>query len=163
KKRFEGRAKDKLRGRKVEQYRDGYYESADGKALVVLARSPIAAGDLNGTQAAVDKMKAAVNEAHASSPEFAKVRVSYAGDLVPGVFEYGAIRADLLSVGTMGLSFVLAVVLLYFMRFRALLVMGITIACGLSWTFGVTELAIGHLNIATGFLVSIVAGNGINV
>ena len=31
------------------------------------------------------------------------------------------------------------------------------------WTFGVTQLVIGHLNVATAFLVSIVAGNGINV
>jgi predicted RND superfamily exporter protein len=162
-KRFEGKAKEKLRGRKVDKYKDGYYESQDGKALVVVARSPVAAGDLDGTRAAVDKMYAAVREAQASKPEFSKVRVSYAGDMVTGLFEYGAIRTDLLNVGAMGISFVLTVVVLYFMRFRALLVMGITIACGLAWTFGMTEIAIGHLNIATGFLVSIVAGNGINV
>jgi uncharacterized membrane protein YdfJ with MMPL/SSD domain len=41
--------------------------------------------------------------------------------------------------------------------------MAITIAVGLVWTFGLTQLVIGHLNVATAFLVSIVAGNGINV
>jgi predicted RND superfamily exporter protein len=41
--------------------------------------------------------------------------------------------------------------------------MGVTIGVALVWTFGLTELVIGHLNVATGFLVSIVAGNGINV
>src|SRR6202042_741845 len=70
---------------------------------------------------------------------------------------------DLLKVGASGIGLVLAVVLFYFMRIRALLVMGITIAVGLVWTFGLAELVIGHLNVATGFLVSIVAGNGINV
>jgi hypothetical protein len=49
------------------------------------------------------------------------------------------------------------------MRLRALIVMGITIACGLACTFGLTEEAIGHLNAATGFLFSIIMGNGINV
>jgi uncharacterized protein len=42
-------------------------------------------------------------------------------------------------------------------------VMAITIAVGLTWTFGLTQIVIGHLNVATAFLVSIVAGNGINV
>lgn len=160
--RFEGKAKERLKNRKVDQYRNGYYERADGKALVVLARSPVAAGDLVGIQTAVDKMKGVVNEVHAR-PEFQKVHVSYAGDMVTGLFEYGSIKSDLLSVGTLGIGLVLSVVLLYFMRVRALVVMGITIACGLAWTFGATRIAIGHLNIATGFLFSIVAGNGINV
>ena len=91
------------------------------------------------------------------------MRVSYAGDMLAGFSEYNTIRNDLLSVGATGIALVLAVVLLYFMRLRALLVMGITIAVGLVWTFGLTQLVIGHLNVATGFLVSIVAGNGINV
>src|SRR5262249_23620858 len=77
--------------------------------------------------------------------------------------EYQSIRDDLLSVGASGIALVLGAVMLYFMRVRALLVMGITIAVALVWTFGLTQIVIGHLNVATGFLVSIVAGNGINV
>ena len=95
--------------------------------------------------------------------KFGDFRVSYAGDMPTGFSEYGTIRNDLLSVGATGIALVLGVVLLYFMRLRALLVMGITIGVGLVWTFGLTQLVIGHLNMATGFLVSIVAGNGINV
>ena len=80
-----------------------------------------------------------------------------------GFIEYDTIRNDLLSVGATGIALVLGAVLLYFMRLRALLVMGVTIGVALVWTFGLTQLVIGHLNVATGFLVSIVAGNGINV
>lgn len=163
KKRFEGKAKGKLHGRKIDKYKDGYYESEDGKALVVLAKSPVPGGDLGHTQSAVEAMRKVVGDVQAGDPAFAKVRVSWAGDMVTGLFEYGAIRADLLEVGALGVGLVLSVVLLYFMRLRALVAMGVTIACGLAWTFGLTELAIGHLNVATGFLVSIVAGNGINV
>jgi uncharacterized protein len=162
-KRFEDKASARAHGRRLDQYPNGYYERADGKALVVVAPSPVAAGDLDRVQSDVDKMKSAVRSAQASRPEFANVRVTYAGDMVTSLFEYGAFRADLLSVGALGVSLVLAVVVLYFMRLRALVVVLITISCGLAWTFGLTELAIGHLNIATGFLFSIVAGNGINV
>ncbi len=38
----------------------------------------------------------------------------------------------------------------------------LTIGIGVAWTFGVTQVLIGHLNMATGFLFTIIAGNGIN-
>jgi predicted RND superfamily exporter protein len=160
-KRFE--KKEKEAGGGGEERPDGYYERKDGTALVIVAHSPIAGGDLAKTGPAIDRIRAAVADVKASRPEFAGVRVSYAGDMLAGFTEYNTVRNDLLSVGATGIGLVLGVVLLYFMRLRALFVMGITIGIGLVWTFGLTQLVIGHLNVATGFLVSIVAGNGINV
>ena len=164
-KRFRKKAGDKgVEGDDQEQaHEEGYYERKDGTGLVVQARSPIPGGDLAKTGPALEKVHAAVAGAQASKPEFAAIRVGYAGDMPTGFIEYDRIRNDLLSVGASGIGLVLAAVLLYFMRLRALLVMGITIGVGLIWTFGLTQLVIGHLNVATGFLVSIVAGNGINV
>ena len=156
-----GEARAGARGARA--WPDGYYQSEDGRALVVVARSPIAGGDLTRIGAALARVEGAVASVRASRPDFARVRVGYAGDMPTGYIEYGVIKDDLLGVGALGIGLVLLVVLLYFMRLRALFVMGVTIAVGLVWTFGVTQLAIGHLNIATGFLVSIVAGNGINV
>jgi hypothetical protein len=144
-----------------ERFRDGWYERDDGKALVVVVRSPVPLGDLDRVSSALDRMHAAVAEAQTG--DLAKIRVTFTGDMVAGLVEYGAVRDDLLHVGAMGVALVLGVVLLYFMRLRALVVMACTIACGLACTFGLTEVVIGHLNIATGFLFSIVAGNGINV
>ncbi len=141
---------------------DGYYERKNGTALVVVARSPIPGGDLERVGPALKRIESAVSEL-GSRPEFADVRVGYAGDMPTGFIEYDSIRSDLLGVGARGIALVLAVVLLYFMRIRALLVMGVTIVVGLIWTLGVTQIVIGHLNVATGFLISIIAGNGINV
>jgi len=145
------------------RFPEGYYERRDGTALVVVARSPIAGGDLARTGPALDRIHAAVEHAHAASPELARIAITYAGDLPTGFREYGVVSRDLLSVGATGIALVLAAVVLYFLRLRAVLVMAITIAVGLTWTFGLTEVVIGHLNVATAFLVSIVAGNGINV
>ena len=141
---------------------DGYYERKDGTGLVVIARSPIAGGDL-ATGPALEGVYGAVAKVKATRPEFAGIRAGYAGDMPTGFIEYDLIRNDLLSVGASGIALVLTAVLLYFMRLRALFVMGVSIAVALVWTFGLTEIVIGHLNVATGFLVSIVAGNGINV
>jgi predicted RND superfamily exporter protein len=149
--------------REIGRFPDGYYERADGRALVVVARSPVAGGDLERTGAALGDIRAAVDRARASAPELSSVSVSYAGDMPTGFREYGVISADLLSVGATGIALVLAAVVLFFLRARAALVTAVTIAVGLTWTFGLTQIVIGHLNVATAFLVSIVAGNGINV
>jgi predicted RND superfamily exporter protein len=145
------------------RFPDGWYERADRSAIVVIVRSPIPLGELDRVKGALDRMHGALDEARTSDSAFANVRATFTGDMVAGLVEYSAVRDDLLHVGAVGLGLVLAVVLLYFVRVRALVVMACTIACGLACTFGLTDLVIGHLNIATGFLFSIVAGNGINV
>ncbi len=146
-----------------ERYPDGYYEKKDGTALVIQARSPIPGGDLAKTGPALQAVREAVASVQASRPEFAAIRVGYAGDMPQGFIEYDRIQKDLLSVGATGIGLILGAVLLYFMRLRALFVMGVTIAVALVWTLGLTQLVIGHLNVATGFLPSIIAGNGVNV
>ncbi|MHB8418807.1 MAG: efflux RND transporter permease subunit [Myxococcales bacterium] len=157
------RASARARGADLDRFPAGYYERGDGSALVVIARSPIAGGDLARIGPALRRIEDAVAALRRSSPAFGAVRVSYAGDMPTGFIEYGVVRDDLLSVGATGIALVLAAVLLYFLRLRAVVVMGLAIGAGLLWTFGLTELCIGHLNVATAFLISIVAGNGINV
>jgi predicted exporter len=146
-----------------EDHSEGYYARKDGTALVVVARSPVPGGDLAKTGPALAKMEGVFDALKASDPAFAPARVGYAGDMATGFIEYDRIRNDLLGVGAEGVALVLAAVLIYFMRLRALFVMGVTIAVGLVWTLAFTEVFIGHLNVATGFLISIIAGNGINV
>jgi predicted RND superfamily exporter protein len=144
-----------------ERFPDGYYQSRDGHAVVVVARAAVAGGDLGRARETLSRIDTVVRDVLAS-PAAAGVKGGYAGDLVTGLSEYGAVRSDLVDVGILGVSLVLAVILLFFMRLRALVAMGLTISAGIAWTFGATQLAIGHLNVATGFLFSIVAGNGIN-
>jgi uncharacterized protein len=147
----------------LQRFPDGYYERADGTALVVVARSPIAGGDLPRIRAAMTRIRDRVAKVQSSMLAFGAARVSYAGDMPTGLAEYGVVRDDLVGVGATGIALVLGAVLLYFGRLRAVLVMGVSILAGLVWTFGLTQIVIGHLNIATAFLISIVAGNGINV
>ncbi len=147
----------------VDPFPSGYFENASGTALVVAVRSPIAGGDLPHVERALAEMRAATLHAKAATPERASIHVSYAGDMPTAFAEYHVVLSDLLDVGSLGIALVLVAVFFYFMRARALLVMGVTIVVALVWTFGLAQMAIGHLNVATAFLVSIVAGNGINV
>ena len=147
----------------VDRFPSGYFENANGTALVVAAHSPVAAGDLPRVEHALGAMYAAVARAKAAAPERASIRVSYAGDMPTGLAEYHVVLNDLIHVGIVGVALVLMAVVFYFLRVRAVVVMAVTILVGLVWTFGLTQIVIGHLNMATAFLFSIVAGNGINV
>lgn len=145
----------------LERYPDGYYQSQDGKALVVAVRTSIPAGELEGSQEALRRVSEVVQTTKQEAG-FGDIRVDYTGDLVTSMEEYQAVRADLMQVGLLGVGLVLSAVLLYYLRFRTLIALALTVIAGCAWTFGLTKLTIGHLNVATGFLVSIVAGNGIN-
>jgi predicted RND superfamily exporter protein len=140
-------------------YPGGYYEAPDGKYAAILLRTPVSG------KAAVEELKrkvdAAVREVNPASFD-PSLRVGYTGDVITGQEEYDSIVTDLSHVGATGIAGVLGSVLLYFLRVRTVLTMGGTLLVGLLWTFGLTHYTIGYLNSSTGFLVSIIAGNGIN-
>ncbi len=153
--------KDVAKQPKGPPYRDGYYMNTPGTRLVILTRTPVASGDLAHSkqlQAMVNGVIAEVNPAAFHS----SIQVGLAGDVVTSAEQYGVVKNDLTTVGILGVSMILLVDFLFFLRFRAVLAMALAIGVGVLWTFGFTRLTIGHLNTASGFLVSIIFGNGIN-
>src|SRR5262249_38694042 len=84
------------------------------------------------------------------------------GDLKTGNEEFRQVNKDLTDVGINGSVAIIVVIFLYYLRIRTLLALILTIALGVSWTFGIAEILIGQLNMATGFLFTIIAGNGMN-
>ncbi|HEY1906340.1 MAG TPA: MMPL family transporter [Myxococcaceae bacterium] len=144
-----------------DRYPEGYFQAKDGKTLVVLVRTGITTGELQRSREALAKVQSVVAK---TLPDVGSqgVKIGFAGDLVTGLYEYGAVLDDLVHVGTIGVVAILGVIFIYYRRFRVLVPMAVTMFAGLTLTFGLTRLVIGHLNVITGFLVSIIAGNGIN-
>jgi len=99
--RFGGRAEI------ANHFPDGYYQSTDGKTLIVAAHAAVSAGDLPGSKEVLRRVTAAVDELR-TAPEFAAVRVGYTGDLKTSLTEYGAVRDDLVQVGALGLGLVVS-------------------------------------------------------
>lgn len=145
-----------------ERYPDGFYLGEDGKLIAVMVRTPISGGDLEKAPELRSRIDQIVKEVDPKSIH-PSIEVSYTGDFITSTEEYQTVKDDLAHVGIWGVSMILTVVLVFFLRLRTLLAMTLTIGVGLAWTFGFTRFAIGYLNSSTGFLVSIVAGNGINV
>jgi predicted RND superfamily exporter protein len=151
----------RIEGADPDRYPDGYYQSQDGHSIVVLVRSKIASGDFDKGSEVLRRIRAAVDELNVKQFD-PNITVGYAGDLETSVTEFEAINRDLTDVGILGALMIAGVVLLYYLRGRMVLLLLATIGIGLSWTFGMTQLTIGRLNIATGFLFTIIGGNGIN-
>ncbi len=140
-------------------YPGGYYESEDGTHLAILVRTPVSGRA--SVKELLRKVKSAVNSLNPTSYE-PTLHVGYSGDVLTSQEEYDAIIRDLSHVGALGVAGVLLSVFVFFLRVRTVLTMGATLLIGLGWTFGLTRYTIGYLNSSTGFLVSIIAGNGIN-
>lgn len=139
---------------------DGYYIGENGHLAAILVRTTIAtmdtrAFDLQGRIAALVKE----GNYTAIDPQF---RFGFTGNLITSVEQYRAVTEDLITIGASGVLLVLMVVFLFFLRVRALVALGISIAIGCCWSLAFARLSVGHLNTATGFLISIIAGNGIN-
>jgi len=138
---------------------NGYYENRDGSYAAVLLRTPVG-GKLKLAELR-RRVEAAVAQVNPQRFEPSMI-AQYTGDVVTGQEEYERITGDLVHVGAVGVGGVMLIVFLYFLRLRVVLTMGGALLVGLLWTFGITYFTIGYLNASTGFLVSIVAGNGIN-
>jgi predicted RND superfamily exporter protein len=160
KKRLQGdRKEDPKASKKDNAYPRGYYENADGTYAALLVKTPVS-GSVK-TAEFRRKVEAVVAEVNPKRFD-PSMEVRYTGGLITSAEEYNAIVNDLAHVGGLGLLGVLGSVLLFFWRVRTVLVMAGSLLVGLLWTFGLTRLTIGYLNSSTGFLVSIIAGNGIN-
>ena len=140
--------------------RNGYYIGEGGHLAAILVRTPFGTADPRAFELRRTIAKLAQDLGYsAKDPKF---QVHFTGNLLTSAEQQQAVVRDLTHVGILGVGLVLGVVFLFFLRFRTLMAMGITIAVGLVWSFGVASFTVGYLNTATGFLVSIIAGNGIN-
>lgn len=153
-------AEDKNKGA-VDKFPDGYYLGENGHMIVMLVRTPVEGGSMEKSAELRSKIDAIVAEVDPQKLD-PTMKISFTGDFITSVEEYKTIKGDLANVGAWGVGMVLGVCLLFFLRFRAIGALGLTIGVGLAWSFGLTRLLIGYLNTSTGFLVSIIAGNGIN-
>jgi predicted RND superfamily exporter protein len=144
------------------QFRKGYFQTPDGKLLVLLVRPPEYSTGLESNKRLRDAVKHAVEELHPERYD-PTLHVGYDGEVETLVEEQSALVSDLVSSTAVVLVLVFAVLWIYFRRWTAILAILGVLAVGCSLTFGLAYLLIGYLNANTAFLGSIVVGNGINV
>ncbi len=140
---------------------DGYYLEPGGTFIVIMIRTPVATGDLDRNAALLALVKETIAKVDPKRFD-PSIAIEFAGDFITGAEQYRYVKNDLSHVGLIGVAMILGIVFLFFLRIRPLIMMTLTIGIGVAWTFGFAYYSIGSLNSSTGFLFSIVVGNGIN-
>ncbi len=144
------------------KFRKGYFQTPDGKLLVLLVRPPESATGLEANQRMLDAVKREVAALDPKSYD-PTIRVGYDGEVASLVEEQAALVSDLASSTVVVIVLVLLALWYYFRRWTAILSIFGALAVGCAITFGLAWFLIGYLNANTAFLGSIVVGNGINV
>lgn len=139
---------------------DGYYIGEQGHLAAIVVRTTLPSMDERAFDLQ-DRIRALVAQGDYVQAD-SGFSVAFTGNLITSVEQYHAVSADLVTIGVSGVGLVLLVVFLFFLRIRALLALGFSILVGCAWSLAFARLSVGYLNTATGFLVSIIAGNGIN-
>lgn len=156
-KRFDS-AMDDLRKQSPGQ--DGYYLGENGHLIALFVRTTLRSMDTRAFE--LEERVSELIRAGNYDKQDPKFSFAYTGNLITSTEQYKVVMDDLLVVGASGVGLVLLVVFLFFLRVRALIALGLSIILGCAWSLAFARLSVGYLNTATGFLVSIIAGNGIN-
>ncbi len=139
---------------------DGYYIGEEGKLGAILVRTPLGSGS-QGAFELVKRIEALVAEINPQAWD-PSIEVHFTGNLITSAEQQRVITNDLVDIGGLGLGLILGTVFLFFFRFRVLFALAYTIIAGTIWSFAFAYVNVGYLNLATGFLASIIVGNGIN-
>ena len=132
--------------------------SQDGSEMYLMVKPDGTAGDISFAQRLVSAVQGVAN---AEAQGWPGVQLDYAGAFAARLDEDKVMREDLTRAGILSAVMAVGIILLATRRLWALAVVGVPVVFGVSLTFAFAELAIGHLNIVTGFLVAILIGLGL--
>lgn len=150
---------DKLARAERDANAPGGMVSADGLLQMILVRTTFTSDDLPRGQALTARLDALLAEAGRT---FAGVAFGMTGDVIGAGAEQKALIQGMLLSTAITVALVFAALLYFYRSFLGVSALLSSLTVGTLLTFGFTRVAIGHLNLATAFLSSIVVGNGIN-
>ena len=134
--------------------------SSDGTLQLVLLRTTFNGGDLDRGARMESKLRTILDETQKEvGPD---VRLGMAGDVISGIAEQNGLIHGMLVATAITIVAVLLALLLYFRAPLAVGALAWSLLVGTLATFAFARLTIGYLNTISGFLSSIVIGNGIN-
>jgi hypothetical protein len=133
--------------------------SEDGKYTFMLVTPTIKFGDMKAGKALLASIHSTVDSL---SPENYGVSVRSAGNLDMVQEQHKTLQSDLRNASVLALIMGILIVAVFTRRPSAPLLIGAPLVAGIAWTFAITRLIIGHVNVITGFLVAVLIGLGID-
>lgn len=145
-----------------DRFKSDYFRNPSGTRYALVIRAPTAGMGELGSDDLLKSVSDLVDKLRPSSFH-PQAEVGFAGDIPNAIAERKALVADIALVSGLALVLILTVILGYFRSALSLVHIGLSAAVGCGVAFATAKLAFGHLNMASGFLGSIIAGNGINI
>jgi uncharacterized protein len=152
--------REKLRKLEAAHAENGELVGPDGKLQIMVVRTAFSSGDLESSRQLLTSLERVMAQVRLEVPG---ARMGVAGDVAVSVAEHDSILNGVLLATLVTLTLVILALIWFFRSALALGALSWSLAVGTLATFAFTKIAIGHLNLATAFLSSIVIGNGINV
>ncbi len=174
------RAKYEKKGSSYNRYLEGYLTGEEGRLAVIMMYPPADSTGVDVGRRMLREIRAAAAEVCHGGPlaagldagtvlqtECAQrygpgIEVNFLGSMVTAILEQDAIIADIILVTSICVCLNLLLLLVYFRTWRALPIIGTSLAMGTVITFGISIYIVEFLNTSTAFLASIIVGNGIN-
>ncbi len=144
-----------------ENYTKGYFFGEGGRLMAILIRPPGDATGIDFSRRLVTKINQTISELNPVSYD-PSMKVGLTGKFRRVLFEYQTLINDIVSTAVLCVLLVGLVVLIYYRKIRMVLLMAWITLNGTVWAFAITAWKIGYLTTQTGFLGSIIVGNGIN-
>ena len=158
-KKYEGRTSG------LDRFPTGRFSNAEQKATLMLIEVGEFSPGHNRAAELMHRVKADLASLGGPDHYATGMRVGYSGDVAISVEETSALAEDLSTSTVLVVACVMAAILIYYRWWRALLILFPPLLLGTVFTFAIASLppfGINALNSNTGFLGSIIIGNGIN-
>lgn len=137
------------------------WATPDGTIRLVIAYPSAQSADISASRDVLNMAARVVTHA-APAAYNPRMRISYGGDFKNRIDEYESLKKDILSTAVFSVVGIIIAISIYFRQYFAWLYIGYPLIAGLGWTFGITALTVGHLNLVTGFLIAALTGLGID-
>ncbi len=149
------------RRKELDRYPTGYYRTEDGTVYALVLRLPSAGLGDEGQSQLFEDVQAAVSALGPASfsPE---LKLGYGGDVPNAIAEKNALIQDVTLVSGLAVTLIALVIAIFFRSVAAVPIVAVSVFVASGVAFAIGRLAYDHLDAATSFLGSIIAGNGIN-
>ena len=158
----------------MERFPEGFYQHPTEPIIFVFLRTNLQGGDTGRVQMLLTAIEDGLAESMHEAPStrrtdgsdvgvvFPHLRVDFGGDVMDVLEENDALREAVELSTLITAVLLLASIYLFFFRWRAAMLLALTLVPPCLLTFGLAEPVIDYLNASTAFLGSIVVGNGVN-
>ncbi len=141
------------------------FVSRDGRNVVLLVQASSHATGYEADAALLHRVREDVRTLDFPNAFAPGMRIGYAGDVTARVEEMEGLASDLSVAGFLAVGLVLLSIRWFFGNWWSICILGAPLFFGTIATFGLVALpplSIRYLNTNTGFLASVIVGNGIN-